>query len=52
MEALMENFLRLTLDSLGIEEGGVFLFNNKEKQPLIKYRHFGKETEGLFRGGA
>ena len=46
METLMENFLRLALDSLGIEEGGVFLFNNKEKQALIKYRLFGKETQG------
>ena len=50
METLMENFLRLALDSLGIEEGGVFLFNNKEKQALVKYRLFGKEAKGCSAG--
>lgn len=43
MAEIMENFLRLTLDSLGIEEGGIVLFS-KEKQPLVTYRALGKKA--------
>jgi rhodanese-related sulfurtransferase len=45
METLLDQFLRMTLDSLGVEEGGVFLFNTGEKPSLVRYRLFGKETE-------
>jgi rhodanese-related sulfurtransferase len=44
-ESMLENFLRLTMESMGIEEGGVFLFNIKEKQSLVKYQLGGKEIE-------
>lgn len=43
MAGIMEKFLRLTLDSLGIEEGGIVLFS-KEKQPLVTYRALGKKA--------
>ncbi len=45
MEALLEQFLRMTLDSLGVEEGGAFLFASGEKRTLAKYLYLGKVTQ-------